>query len=488
MKLKTKINNIFALALMSLSIPALAESDLRVRLAFRMPIDPINTKTMADYDLSLILGRTLFDYDASRNAKPGIIKQWNFNIETGEYLFEIDEKAKWSDGSSITAEHIAFNLRRPSLIKSTFGETLAELVKLDSIKIKSNNKLSIETIDKKPQKSLFQRLGSVFFTLVHPKDTKDNKIISNAISCGPYVLTKLSEDELVFEPNKFFQSSNKNSPSKIIIKKPNPSFAFEDFINKKTWENLIQTSTLMTEDKAEILIKSNLPTWTRGHDRVALIKPTSGKNILSTRKLIQYINNKKNDLKNKKLPLNIQVAESLQPNGYPLYEKLNQSKIIDNELKNKTFKIVTNKTVSTDFLKSIISEITLPLKISVIWSVLETNEFINEMNNSSKHDLALFSFGVADPESATWMSLIIKNQFIEVEDKDKDLFKKIIKNSNILKETLEFKHLLKLMFERGSYAPLFHFSTLSIGHDNLDLSNISALDETVDYSKIIFKK
>ena len=28
-----------------------ADSELRVRLGFRMPLDPLSTKTMADYDL-----------------------------------------------------------------------------------------------------------------------------------------------------------------------------------------------------------------------------------------------------------------------------------------------------------------------------------------------------------------------------------------------------------------------------------------------------
>lgn len=139
-----------------------AESVLKIRLAYKLPLDPIKTQTMADYDLSLILGKTLFEYDDARDAISGVIEKWKFSDNDGRYTFEISKDAKWFDGSPVTAEQIVFNLNRPIKLKSTFGKTLSETVKLDSAKVINESAFSIETIDKKPQKSFFQRVGSVF--------------------------------------------------------------------------------------------------------------------------------------------------------------------------------------------------------------------------------------------------------------------------------------------------------------------------------------
>lgn len=470
-----------------------SSNEVRVRLAYNFPLDPLFTKTMADYDLSLLMSRTLFEYDEARDAIKGLLNSWDFDSENGSYIFHIDENAKWSDGSKITSDQIVFNLRRPSLLESPFGKTISEIVNLDKITVLDKYQFLLPTVDKKPNKALFQRLSSIFFSLVHPADTKDNKVISNKYSCGPFVIKSVHSDEVELIPNQFFKpienTLQEKRAKKIIIKKTDPNFSLDNFFKEETWENIVQTSTLMPEELAEKLKATSLPIWTRGHDRVALIKPIHGKNLLFKRSIIKYINFKKNILSPKGFPLQVKIADSLQPFGYPLHDSLELPSSVELvNKKNAVIKIITNKTISTSVLRRTITHLLSESKIKVIWEEVETNVFLSEMNNAKKYDFAVFSFGVADPEPATWMSLIVKNKFIEIGKSDSSEFNLILKDENKKNEIVRFRELLKKWYLRGSYAPLFHFSTLTIGHNYLDFRNIKALDETVDYSKVIFKK
>ena len=170
---------------------------LKVRLPYKIPLDPLEIQTMADYDLALILTQTWFSYDSSRKAQSGLIKNWSFNNETGEYLFEIDPSKKWSNGESLIADHFVLNLRRAVELKSPYGLGIAAILDMNSIKIDSKLKFKIKTLSKKPSETFFQRMGAHSLALIHPSDLDDNfKVKSNLVSLGPYVLKKIRDDEL----------------------------------------------------------------------------------------------------------------------------------------------------------------------------------------------------------------------------------------------------------------------------------------------------
>ncbi|MNL80747.1 hypothetical protein D3C87_2076730 [compost metagenome] len=78
-------------------------------------------------------------------------------------------------------------------------------------------------------------------------------------------------------------------------------------------------------------------------------------------------------------------------------------------------------------------------------------------------------------------------KFVELNKEDLKSFEKATKIKSQDLEIAALKKMLRDWALRGSYLPLFHSSTLSIGHRNLDFTRIRELDETVDYSKIILK-
>ena len=86
------------------------------------------------------------------------------------------------------------------------------------------------------------------------------------------------------------------------------------------------------------------------------------------------------------------------------------------------------------------------------------------------------------------MGLIFsENNFISFDQTDKDEFKRVAALPSKAEEVMGFKALLKSLALRGAYLPLLHFSTLSIGHKNLNFDNIKELDETVNLGKVILE-
>src|SRR5207244_1338838 len=82
------------------------------------------------------------------------------------------------------------------------------------------------------------------------------------------------------------------------------------------------SNTFMSDALAKKVLDSKLPIWTRGLDRVALLKPLgSGAKLTARREMIRYLGYKMSALPKESHPLQLQRAKSLQPLGYPLFEE-----------------------------------------------------------------------------------------------------------------------------------------------------------------------
>jgi hypothetical protein len=121
------------------------------------------------------------------------------------------------------------------------------------------------------------------------------------------------------------------------------------------------------------------------------------------------------------------------------------------------------------------------------WKFLPKDKFIHSLSNPNDADFLFFDFGVADPEPLTWVSLIVNMKFVYLDNLDEDRFKKIAKSESSDKSSNALKSLLENVAKKGGYVPMFHFSTLSVAQPGISFEKIRALDETVDYSKIVFK-
>lgn len=469
-------------------------TELRVRLGYVLPVDPSLVHTMADYDLSLVLARTWFEYDDARKAVPGIIESWEFDSKKGGYHFKISQNAKWSDGKALTATELFLNLKRGiENPQSTYGIGMKGIIDLSTFQKKSESDFFIGTVLKKPSEAFFQRMGSIFWAVVAPEDFSENifeRLKRNSRSLGPYAIKSILTDEILLEKNKYYLGNIKQAPTKIHIKKLDESFDLNRFLNNETWENYVQVNTLIDADSSKNLLAKKYPFWTRGHDRISLLKPYGDGDILKSRQKIALQIAKVFHAKKVSLTLNVNKALSIQPLGYPLHSDFNYSNLkIDRTPKPKKIKILCYNSSYLDYHINALAPIFSELNILVEWDIRTRSEYLklSKAENDPKYDFILSAFGVADPEPTTWLGLVFKSKFIKFSKKDSKEFASIAKNRIDGEEIDDFKKLISKIQGDGGFVPLFFFSTLSIGKPPMDFSKIRELDETVDYSKIVFK-
>lgn len=468
--------------------------ELKVRLGYNLPVDPSRVQTMADYDLALLLSRTWFDYDESRKAIPGLIQSWNFDAKLGGYHFKINPLAKWSDGKLLTATELYLNLKKAiDNPNSTFGTGMKGIIDISTFQKKNESEFFIGTISKKPSEAFFQRMGSIFWSVVAPSDFSPNhfeKIKGNTRTLGPYVLSSIGEEEIHLAQNPHFWGNLSAAPSKIIIRKVNDSFSLDAFLENKTWENYVQINTLIDSKLGEKLIDKKYPYWTRGSDRISLLKPLGQGNDLKKRQKLGLLIARKFHQTKSSLAFNVKKARSIQPLGYPLHNEIDYEEMgISNSTPIEKIKILSHKSDLHSYHEQALTPIFKELGVSVEWDVRNRSEYLKLAlgEKDSDHDFTLIGFGVADPEPTTWLGLIFGSKFIKFNEADYGEFKKIASNKFDGNEVHSFKSLIKKIQTDGGFVPLFFFSTLSIGKPPMDFAKIKELDETVDYSKIIFK-
>ncbi len=482
--------------ILSNPIPTTAATNdkvLKVRAAFRLPVDPLKIVSMADYDLTLLVCTNWFDFDDGRTAKPGLISKWSFDEKDGGYWFEISSKAKWSDGMPITSKQLVFNLNRIIKSDTSYGKSISTLLADSPAKIENDRRFFIQTSTKRPTDSFFQRMGSIFLSLVHPDDFgTDGNMKTNSRSSGPFILSQISDDELILQRNPFwFGHDLSNSPQKIIIRKPSPDMSFGDFLDGKTWENITQVASMMPISLSQKLLEMNLPRWTRDHDRVSLLKPVPGseQQMARRKKVILSLWGQKNTFfKNLKLPIGVRTANSLQPIGYPLFNEILTGEISSSSGQQlQDISIAATDSLTSRTQMELLSPLFEKVGVKAKWTYIAKDKFIPLLTEDSNFDFVFFDFGVADPEPMTWVSLIVNMKFVHLDQDDLRKFNQLTKLHDRSEEVRGLKNLLTSIAKKGGYVSLLHFSTLSVAQPGISLEKIRELDETVDYSKVIFK-
>lgn len=466
--------------------PNQAPNQLRVQLPAKLPIDPLYMRSMAEYDISLMLWQAWFKYDKGRRADHGVVKSWTFDNKRGEYTFQIDA-FKWSDGSDLTAEHLAANLRRISKSKTAYAKSLNAIVDLRSIDSAASKTLKFKTKTRKPSDTLFNQFGSVFFSIVHPKelDKTGLRLKSNNLSLGPYKINATKGDETTFSRNPYFKNENESAPVEVVVRPLQDGFSIADFLKRRTWANYYQANTLLESSVADRLVKSKFPIWSRGFDRVALLRPLGKlKRLEANRHIVQLIGWRLGELKTFTHPLQVALAKSLQPFGYPLFNEVAYAK--PKRPVPKKIKILSYTVPQLELIRPWLDKILEEEGIEASWNILPPERFLTMDWESSGDDLVLFSFGVADPEPTTWLSLILGSKFVRADADDSATFAKLVKVTDPERQIKGYRKLLANIAKKGGYVPLFHGATIAMGYPELDFHLIDPLDETVDYSKIKF--
>jgi Bacterial extracellular solute-binding proteins, family 5 Middle len=439
---------------------------------------------MAEYDFSLILYQTWLKFDLARGPSPGLIEKWSFSPKNGLYRLTLGEH-KWSDGKPVLAEHLVFNLNRVFQSGTTHGKALSTTIDTASIRAESKLTLSFKTKERSASTELFNQLGSIFLAPVHPSDLDHTRLVRNRISSGPYIVANESEKEIIFKTNPYFAPMNKGAPTIIRAKKMEQS-SLELFLSGKDWANYFQTSTLLPANLAKKLLDPSRPHWTRGIDRVMLLRPLgTGQTLRANQKVLLKMAPELREIQFDH-PLKVNRAYSLQPVGYPLFEEIRYLKPRDFKA-STTLEILAIANPSLDLAKEIVTAIADKAGLPIRWRAVSAKEFLSKDWNSFGSDFALFSLGVADPEPTTWLNLVFGSHFIQFSDEEKSEFERLTGLAPADVQVKGYRELLKKIALRGGYLPLLHGATVSLGSKGMSFQNIDPLDETVDFSKIVME-
>lgn len=473
-----------------MSLTTSIASEIRVYARPALPHDPLTFKAMDDYDLNLCLYRTWFDYDESRNPMPGVIAKWTFDSSSGAYTFEIAKPAMWSDGSKITSKQMIQNIQRAIKQKSTFGETIRKIIEVDSMAEVDQDRFKIVMVNRKPSKEFFTRMGSAFLAITHPNDWDANgNVIANKLTNGPYSVEAHSGDDLVLKRNEFDFLAPKDAASKIIFRLKNVDYEVKEFLEGKVWPNIHRENSIVSPEMLSLFKKNETPYWTRGVDRVSLLRPLIGKGLEKRKSEILILGKLWNENLPTDLSMDSKPARSLQPLGYPLFEEIDYSKGDVSELKGQTLKIVTNKNAVNRFIMNKLDALALKVDFKIEWEVIASiSDFVKVFEKSEIYDFSLFSFGVADPDPATWLALVFSEEMGMVYKSDAQFkkYKEILKHADKALAVKELRDLTTEVGVEGGYLPLIHYSSLVLGQKGMSFAAIDPLDETVNYAKVTF--
>lgn len=464
-----------------------SNKELRIQNQLKLPFDPLQLKSMAEYNFALLVTRNWFEYDEGRKPLPGIVEKWTFDSTKGSYTFQISKDAKWSDGTQITASDLKFNLERAVRLGTSYGKSIASLVDLTKYKEKSPTEFQIETRDKKPSTSFFERMGSVFLAIVSPSDVdlSTMKVKTNKKSSGPFKVQSSEGEAIVLVPNQFFPRTP-NSADRIKLGIEPKIFELDTFLEGKSWENVAQFTSFVPSSWEQKILTKQLPYWTRGHDRVSLFRPGFGQKATRGQQIIRAIGASFcRYTEKKKLPFNVARAYSLQPEAYPLHH--DKLACEDERFPSGKVSILATDTPLVQFHMEILNDFFKERGLTVSWDLVPFPKYIDGISKTEDHDIIFLNFGVADPEPSTWMSLIRDAGFVSFDAQDLKQFDSILKVENKADSIAHYKTLLKSVQKKGGYVPLYYASTLALGHKGLSFKHMRELDETVNLSKVIFE-
>jgi MarR-like DNA-binding transcriptional regulator SgrR of sgrS sRNA len=460
-------------------------------MSYGLPIDPSNVKTLVDLDLSYALASTLVDWSASRTLKDGLAIPVE-NANDKEITFKLRPEAKWSDGGTITAEQVVRSFARA---KKLYGQDLKSLFEM------------IDAIDAKDAGSVVFRLNRpVGTSQIHHKLTepmygivfvRPDGVADFGKSSGPFCLTSQSPTELTLAANPHWYGKAAGMADKVVIRQPNgPSVGVQDTFASDSWPNIITSTSLIPKELEHRYEKEQFATWNRNLDRIFFFAPGTRLANPEGRQLFQALNQRLDRQILLQGLSGYRVSQQFFPPGYVIYDSefkiVNSDVEIPSRFKTKPLQFLGPKGRLGLALQNNISKVILELTgQKPQFHVVPLGE-IEKARAEGQFDILVASVPVNDPnvEGAVSFFFGMTPPLIPNSDEPTGNFKKRTteaRSMNEFKRNLEYRQVFSEAVQDGCLLPLFHFSSVVIARDGIDLSGVPTSDETVAFSKVRFK-
>ena len=176
-------------------------------------LDPTKLRLIEHFLLLQLYSQTLVRVDESGELVSYLAKRWEYDSKKKEYVFTLDPEARFSDGTPVTAQDVAWSLSRhfwigsPSIVSNYLNVALAhtEPIQINHIhpafKVINVHTFSIQL--KSFYHPLLHVLAMPGFSITKYNDKK-----FNSIGSGPLKLEGSGSNKaLVFSKNKLFKGT-----------------------------------------------------------------------------------------------------------------------------------------------------------------------------------------------------------------------------------------------------------------------------------------
>ena len=442
-------------------------------------------------DLSYALSTTLVDWSDARNLTEGLAKPVNSSNEK-EIALQLKPEAKWSDGTSVTADQVVRSINHAKELHEEILKGLFESVK--TIEAKDERTIVFHLNRPIAQSQILHKLTEPVYGVVFiGKDgTQD---LSK--TTGPYFLKSGSQEELTLEVNTHWYAYQSSMPKKVVIRQPRSGgLSEEEGFANDPWPNLRSSSSLMSKASEASFQKQHYSIWNRNLDRLFFISPSIKMENAEGRQLVQAINQKLDRSILLKGLSGYHLSQQFFPPGYVIFDPEFKSGSIGTEIPERFLKHPLHLLAAESRVgQALKANITAALKQVTgqepVLKVVPLNKLSEELKKG-QYDLALLSVAVNDPNVEGPVSFLfgdtppaIRNGAGEAGN-----YKAKVARARTLEEkarNAEYRHVFTEATNAGCVLPLFHFSSIVVAREGIDLSGVPTTDETVAFAKIRFK-
>ncbi|VWL85791.1 peptide ABC transporter substrate-binding protein [Oceanivirga miroungae] len=183
-------------------------------------IDPHQFRDMLSVELMNEVYEGLLREDKDGNFIPALSSSYSISDDKLTYTFKIRKDAKYSDGSSVTADDVVNGFIRAldPHTAARYAEMLFPIVNAEEYNAGkvSAKEVGVKKIDENTVVLKLNRFVPYFnYILTLPisypiadKFKDDIADINTALYNGPYLIKKMNDDEIILEKNKFYWNSN----------------------------------------------------------------------------------------------------------------------------------------------------------------------------------------------------------------------------------------------------------------------------------------
>ncbi len=466
--------------------------EIRTYMSFGLPIDPANIRTLVDLDLSYALASTLVDWNESKEPIAGLAESWKYTSEK-EVTFRLRADSKWSDGTKLTAQDVVSSFQRAERLHRESLKSLFDLVQKIEAKDDLTVVFKLNVVGE--NSGLIRKLTEPMYGVLALK--KDGSIDFSR-SSGPYSLKSFSDRELSLGQSSLWYKKAPNMPEVIAIRPPPKGEELQKSFLENDWINLLTSSSLTPESTHKKFVENHYSIWSRSLDKIFHLSPSSRLANDEGRQLVRVLNSRMNRKILTDGIIGFNLADQFFPSGYVLFNPDFQKSLRDDgvpqKYRSKAIEILgIDSRVSETLRKNLAESIKNVTGVEPIFKIVPLSEF-ESARVAGKYDLIAASLPVNDPniEGAIGFFFGLTPPIIpDASEAGSKAFSKRVQSAKVLKNqserNLEYRKVFSEATNEGCILPLFHFSTVVVAKNGIDLSNVPTSDETVAFSKIRFK-